>query len=102
MKEKVFAFLKTVPFGKVVTYGQIARVIGNPNAARAVGNILHQNPEPAVNPCYRVVNHKGELSDHFAFGGKEAQQMLLENEGILVQDGRVDLNQYGWKTSFGP
>ena len=103
MTEKVYRFLKTIPKGNVVTYGQIARALGNPYAARAVGNILHNNPDPATIPCHRVVNRKGELSAAYAFGGREAQRKRLEEEGIVLEaDGTVDLEKYGmrlWDTN---
>lgn len=96
MKEKVYAFLKTIPKGKVATYGQIAAHLGNRNLSRVVGNILHNNPDPANFPCHRVVNSKGQVAAHFAFGGGEAQRKLLEQEGIVFeQDGRIDFEKYG-------
>ncbi len=98
MKEKVYQLLKTVPRGKVVTYGQIAATLGNRNLARAVGNILHRNPDPANIPCHRVVNGKGQMAENFAFGGAVAQRALLEQEGIeFLPDGRVDLKKYAAK-----
>jgi len=60
-----------------------------------VGNALHKNPDPENIPCFRVVNAKGELSGEFAFGGVGAQAKLLEEEGVEVIDGRVDLKKYG-------
>ena len=95
MKQQVYDFLTTIPQGKVVTYGQIAQALGNRRLARAVGNILHTNPDPSRYPCYKVVNAKGQLSQAFAFGGLQVQQRLLEQEGIEVIDGRVDLKKYG-------
>ena len=65
--------------------------------ARAVGNALHKNPDPANIPCYRVVNAKGELSGSFAFGGEATQEKLLQADGIEVVNGRVDLEKYQWK-----
>ena len=50
MKEKVYAYLKTIPKGKVTTYGQIAQYLGNKHLARTVGNILHDNPDPSQYP----------------------------------------------------
>lgn len=95
MKEKVFAFLKTIPRGKVTTYGKIAARLGNQNLARAVGNILHNNPDPANYPCHRVVNSKGQVAARFAFGGGDAQRKLLEQEGVVFEsDGRIDLKKY--------
>ena len=97
MKEAVFAFLLTVPRRKVVTYSQVAAAVGHPKAARAVGNILHQNPEPERYPCWRVVNSRGELSEHFAFGGLDGQKQRLEADDIQVIDAKVDLSRWGWQ-----
>ena len=77
----VYEVLRTVPRGRVVTYGQIARAIGAPRMARQVGYALHVNPKPGIIPCHRVVNREGRLSGAFAFGGLQAQQKLLEAEG---------------------
>ena len=94
MKEKVYEFLTTVPRGKVVTYGQIAEYLGNKKLARVVGNILHNNPDEDKYPCYKVVDSKGNLSKHFAFGGIEKQKERLEKEGIVVNNYKVDLKEY--------
>lgn len=94
-QHQVLDFLLTIPKGKVVTYGQIAKALGCPGAARAVGNALHNNPDGDKYPCYKVVSSKGELSGRFAFGGITEQQERLESEGIPVGDGfRVDLSKY--------
>ena len=96
MRDKVYDFLKTVPEGKVTTYGQIAAFLGNKHLARVVGNILHQNPNPANIPCHRVVNQKGQLSSAYAFGGAKTQRIRLEQEGIVFEkDGTVNLVKYG-------
>lgn len=94
MKEKVYEFLTTVPKGKVVTYGQIAEYLGNKKFARAVGNILHNNPDPIKYPCYKVVDRNGNLSKNYAFGGIEKQKQLLESDGILVNGYKIDLDKY--------
>ena len=69
---------------------------GSPRASRVVGYALHVNPKPGVIPCHRVVNREGRLAPSFAFGGTDAQQRLLEGEGVSVQDGYVDLKRFGW------
>ena len=98
MKERIYAFLKTIPEGKVATYGQIAEFLGNKRLARLVGNVLHSNPDPNQFPCHRVVNGKGEVATNFAFGGAMAQRKLLEREGIAFDsNGRIDLNRYKMK-----
>ena len=89
MKENVYEFVKRIPQGKVATYGQIALHLGNRNFARAVGNILHGNPDPKHIPCHRVVNSKGQLSRAYAFGGIEAQRRLLVSEGVVFKNDQV-------------
>ena len=95
MKEKVYAYLQTIPAGRVTTYGQIARYLGNKNYARAVGNILHENPDPGRYPCHRVVNSRGQVAENYAFGGGAAQRQRLEAEGIAFEEnGSIDLEKY--------
>ena len=94
MKEKVYEFLMTIPKDKVATYGQIAIYLGNKKLARVVGNILHNNPDENKYPCYKVVDSKGNLSKNFAFGGIEKQKEKLEQDGIIVNNYKVDLNKY--------
>ena len=101
IKEKVYELLRRIPKGKVVTYGQIADCLGNRKLSRVVGNILHNNPEPIITPCHRVVNAKGEVAANFGFGGGEVQRRLLQEEGIIFEpDGRIDLKKYGMSTSY--
>ncbi len=78
--EKVYEIVRKIPRGKTLTYGEVARLAGSPKAARAVGNILHNNPDPANIPCHRVLNSKGEVSQAYAFGGAEAQRQKLDEE----------------------
>lgn len=94
--QRIYEAVKKIPKGHVATYGQIAELAGDRNMARAVGNVLHNNPDPEHIPCFRVVNAKGELSEKFAFGGAGVQEKLLREEGIEVVDGRVNLKQFGW------
>ena len=89
MSDKVYEFVKSIPPGKVATYGQIALYLGNRNFARVVGNILHSNPDPEQIPCHRVVNAQGQLSRSYAFGGIEAQRRLLESEGVVFKNDQV-------------
>jgi len=92
--EKIYAEVMKIPRGKVATYGQIAKKLGNPGLARVVGNALHVNPYPGRVPCHRVVNAKGELSGAFAFGSYDAQRRLLESEGVDAANFKVDLSIY--------
>lgn len=93
--KRIYEAVKNIPKGKVATYGQIAAMAGNERMARAVGNALHKNPDPDTIPCYRVVNAKGELAKAFVFGGINVQAEMLEQDGIEVMDGKVDLKKYG-------
>ncbi len=95
-KEKLFRLLCTIPYGKVITYGELAHLLGNRLWARAVGNALHNNPDGDKYPCYKVVNCNGQLSKAYAFGGIEAQRKRLEGEGIVIENNRVDLKRYGY------
>lgn len=92
--KEIYNQVKAIPEGKVACYGQIAFLAGKPGASRAVGFALHRNPEPGVIPCHRVVFKDGSLSSGFAFGGSDAQRMLLEREGVVfLDDGRVDMEK---------
>ena len=97
MKDKVYEYLKMIPKGKVVTYGQIAEYLGNKKLCRVVGNVLHNNPDPISQPCYKVVNAQGKLAVNFGDGGIKIQAKRLKADGIEVVDGKVDLNKYQWK-----
>ena len=95
--DAVYSLVQQIPVGNVATYGQIAELLGNRHFAQSVGNALHNNPDPAVIPCHRVVNSKGELAENYAFGGWQKQKERLQSEGIEVQGKRVDLSIYQWR-----
>lgn len=95
--ERVYQMVEQVPEGMVATYGQIAKLVGEPRRARYVGYALHVNPRPGIIPCHRIVFADGRLAPGFAFGGPEAQRELLEAEGVsFLTDGRVDLSANRW------
>ena len=93
-QQDVLTFLRTIPRGFVVTYSMIAEHLGGRHLCRAVGSALHRNPDGEYYPCYKVVNAKGQLSPHYAFGGIAEQKRRLEAEGIKVDNGKVDLKKY--------
>ena len=95
--ERIYDVVKQIPYGKVATYGQVAALAGNKNWSRVVGYALHANPDPEHIPCFRVVNRFGEVSKAFAFGGENRQIELLEAEGIVFVDSKVDMKKYQWK-----
>ncbi len=95
--EEIYAVVARIPKGKVTTYGNIARLIGNPHMSRVVGYALHSNPDPEHIPCHRVVNRFGEASKAFAFGGENIQIELLEKEGVEFDgEGRVK-KEFFWE-----
>lgn len=95
--EIVYELVRTIPKGKVATYGQIARLAGNKRMSRQVGWALHVNPQPYITPCHRVVNKSGRLAPAFAFGGEEVQKQLLLSEGVTFKDEyTVDMEKCLW------
>jgi methylated-DNA-[protein]-cysteine S-methyltransferase len=80
---RVLAELARVPYGEVVTYGELAGRAGNPKAARAVGMTMNRNVLPIILPCHRVVGANGSLVGYA--GGLETKRYLLELEGVLPQ-----------------
>ena len=100
--ERIYQVVRSIPRGKVATYGQVAALAGNPRWARVVGYALHVNPDPGMIPCHRVVTRFGETSNAFAFGGEDRQKALLEDEGILFDEaGRVLLDRFLWDGIIG-
>ncbi|MBQ7718473.1 MAG: MGMT family protein [Clostridia bacterium] len=93
--ERIYEVVKSIPKGKVATYGQVALLAGNPRWARVVGYALHNNPSPSTIPCHRVVSREGRVARNYAFGSGEVQRQLLESEGIVFEsDGSVDMEKY--------
>ena len=88
--EEIYLVVQSVPKGKVASYGQVARLVGNRRLSRVVGYALHSNPRPGEIPCHRIVNRFGEVSEAFAFGGGNRQRELLLSEGVEFDEkGRV-------------
>ena len=101
-RERVWTFVRSVPPGRVVTYGQVAAMLGAPFAARAVGSVLKYTPSSANVPCQRVVNRWGRLAPIYGWGGPEQQKRELEAEDVYVRpDYTVDLEQYQWWPDIG-
>lgn len=92
--EQVYEVVKRIPYGRVMSYGQIARAIGFPRMARQVGWALHSNPDPEHIPCYRVVNREGRVSSAFAFGGENVQIALLKAEGVEFDENGLVKREY--------
>ena len=95
--EQVYELVRQVPVGTVVTYGQVAAMLGSPGSARAVGYALRYLPRGTDVPWQRVINHKGEISPRFPAESPLIQRALLESEGVVFDDNdRVDLKLYRW------
>ncbi len=87
--ERVYEAVRRIPEGKVMTYGQIAGIIGTKDARR-VGHALHANSDPKT-PCHRVVAKDGRLAPSYAFGGENEQRSRLLAEGVgFINDHHVD------------
>lgn len=79
---KVYSVVRTIPKGTVMTYQEVAILAGSPLGYRAVGSILHKNPDLRNIPCHRVIRSNFTLSEGYINGGKEAQKKLLISEGV--------------------
>ncbi len=86
--QKVLAACRKIPFGKTISYSQLARMIGNPGASRAVGNSLAKNPLPLIVPCHRFVRSDGSPGRFSAPGGTTLKRKLieLENRNHITDD----------------
>ena len=95
---KVYEIVKQIPYGKVTSYGAIARYLGSGRSARMVGWAMNQSHTRKDNiPAHRVVNRNGILTGKHHFGGGNIMQNLLENEGIMVKhDKIIDFNKHFW------
>lgn len=95
-RERIFQVIFQIPPGKVATYGQIAELAGLPRAARLVGTTLKKLPKDSKLPWHRVINASGKISLPMDGGGKK-QKSRLESEGIVLLNGKIKLNIYGWQ-----
>ena len=95
---KVYEIVKNIPSGNVMTYGQIAEILGIGDA-RKVGWALHGNKDSKT-PCHRVVSKEGRLAPNFAFDGwREQKRRLLEERVRFKDEMHVDLEKYLWTLS---
>lgn len=90
--QQVYGLVALIPAGRVMTYGQVARLLGRPRAARLVGYAMSAAPDGL--PCHRVVNRLGEMAPGFIFGGQDCQRWRLEAEGTpFTKEGRIDMEE---------
>ena len=96
-RDEVYKITKKIPKGKVTTYGQIARLAGQPKASRAVGYYMKTNPDALVIPCHRVVAADGSLHGYSGNGGIVTKRRMLLAEGVIFKNNKVDFAQSQWQ-----
>jgi methylated-DNA-[protein]-cysteine S-methyltransferase len=84
---KVWQIIRKIPKGRVTSYGEVARALGCPGAARAVGNALNKNPWAPNVPCHRIVKSGGFVGGYA--GGQKKKTALLKKEGIRLKKGKI-------------
>jgi methylated-DNA-protein-cysteine methyltransferase-like protein len=95
--EKVYEIAKQIPFGRVTSYGAIAKYLGAAKSARMVGWAMNASHNNADIPAHRVVNRNGLLTGKFHFDGTNLMQQLLESEGIVVKENQIqNFNDVFW------
>ena len=95
-QNSVYSALHQIPKGRVTTYGEIAKFLGN-NAVRAVGTAVGKNPNAPVCPCHRVVPQTGKIGKYSGGEGVKTKIEILKSEGVCVENGKiVDFEQIFW------
>jgi len=88
--QRVYEVVKTIPYGRVTSYGAIAEYLGSKGSARMVGWAMNSTKNfPENLPAHRVVNRNGLLTGKRHFGGSELMQQLLESEGLVIENDRI-------------
>ena len=89
---EILSVVGEIPYGRVASYGQIARLIGRERNSRLVGKVLSMAEQYGDFPCHRVVNHAGRLAPYF-----HEQEPRLREEGVgVLSNGNVDMKTYQW------
>lgn len=96
--ERVYAIVRQIPYGKVTSYGAIARALGTAKSARMVGWAMNASHNLEDVPAHRVVNRNGLLTGKLHFDGTNLMQQLLESEGVTIVNNQiVDLEKHFWQ-----
>ena len=94
-RERVYRLVRTIPRGRVMTYGQIAEILGDGYTPRTVGFVMHGSDDQT--PWHRVINAQGACSTGRIALPHDKQQRMLETEGVLFNErGRCELKDYVW------
>tara|TARA_B110000444_G_C18438160_1_gene410022 strand:- start:245 stop:547 length:303 start_codon:yes stop_codon:yes gene_type:complete len=80
---KIWKAIANIPKGKIITYKELAKIIGKPQSARAVANVCGKNPYPIKIPCHRVIRSDGGIGGYSGKGGINSKIRLLKKEGVL-------------------
>ena len=98
LHRQILEVIALIPYGKVATYGQIAKLAGLPKHARLVGYVLKHLDKSSEIPWYRVINSQGKISvTRINQQGENVQQSLLEQEGIYLLNGKISLKKFVWQ-----
>ena len=98
--QRVYFVVRKIPFGKVTSYGSIAKYLGSPQSSRVVGWAMNNSHYKNNIPAHRVVNRNGMLTGKHHFSGTNLMKELLENEGIKVVDNVIlDFEKFFWDPS---
>ena len=95
--QSVWKVVSEIPSGHVLTYGEVARLSGMPRAARRVSQALRRAPRAMELPWHRVINAQGKISFPEDSTGWSRQKDLLESEGVIFLNGKIDLDQFGYR-----
>lgn len=95
-KEAIYLALAHIPRGKVITYGNLAKLAGMPNGARLAGRLMCELPEGTDLPWHRVINAQGKISMPESSDGYKRQAQKLQAEGVLIHNGKIKLRDYSY------
>jgi methylated-DNA-protein-cysteine methyltransferase-like protein len=95
-KEAIYLALAQIPKGKVITYGNLAKLAGMPNGARLAGRLMCELPDQSNLPWHRVINAQGRLSLPVDSEGYREQLQRLQKDGIDINNGKIKLSIYGY------
>lgn len=99
--ERVYEIVRQIPYGRVTSYGAIAKALGTAKSARMVGWAMNASHLMEDVPAHRVVNRNGVLTGKHHFQGTNLMQQLLESEGITVKENQIiDFDKYFWEPVF--
>jgi methylated-DNA-[protein]-cysteine S-methyltransferase len=85
-EQEVYAVVRCIRWGQTASYGEIARQVGVPHAARAVGQALSRNPIPIIIPCHRILAKGHRIGGFSAYGGRLTKERLLALEGVRLEE----------------